>query len=313
VHESLAATTRTALHAELAQLTTEEMARGLDDLDQRSSRELVELMNAYDHSVAEAVSRENETIAHAVDAIVHRLSHGGRLIYCGAGTAGRLGVLDASECPPTFNTDPGLVIGLIAGGERAIRHAVEGAEDDSDAGAADLAEAGLTADDVVVGVSASGRTPYVLGAVRYAAGIGACTIAVACNRNSRIGAAAEHAIEVVVGPEVIAGSTRLKAGTAQKLVLNMLSTVSMIRLGKTYGTIMVDLRATNEKLKARAERAIMAATGASAPVASSALDASGGSVKLGIAMILTGLDASDARALLHSHDGRLRSALDAAR
>jgi N-acetylmuramic acid 6-phosphate etherase len=299
-----------ALHAELAELTTEAVDDSLRDLDQRSTLELVHAMNAQNALVSRAMERRESVMAAAIDAITEHLRSGGRLIYAGAGTAGRIGVLDASECPPTFGTDPSLVVGLIAGGEVAIRTAVEGAEDEVDGGAKDLCDIKLNARDTVVGVSASGLTPYVIGALEYANEIGALTIAVTCNEHSKIGALARFAIEVVVGPEFVAGSTRLKSGTAQKLVLNMLSTLTMIRLGKTYGNIMVDLKATNKKLQARAERTIMSIAGVDAASAAAALDAAGGSTKEALMSIMTGLSAEQARAALIEHDGQLRSALE---
>lgn len=301
---------RERLRAELSTLSTEAMMEDKRDLDTLSTDRLVALMNEQDHGVPAAVARALPAVASAIDDIAERMLRGGRLIYIGAGTPGRLGVLDASECPPTFNVDPSLVVGVIAGGDRAIRTAVENAEDDAEGGARALREIGLTAQDAVVGISASGRTPYVVGALEYARGIGALTVAVACNADSAIGRAADHAIEVVVGAEVIAGSTRLKAGTAQKLVLNMISTITMIRLGKTYGNIMVDLRVTNEKLQARAERAVMLVTDCTAGEAANALTLSGGSVKTAILMLLRGLDADEARAALGAARS-LRAALEA--
>jgi N-acetylmuramic acid 6-phosphate etherase len=232
---------------------------------------------------------------------------GGRLIYAGAGTAGRIGVLDASECGPTFNTDR--VLGVIAGGQVAVSTASESAEDDADAGAGALAALALTAADAVVGISASGRTPYVLGAIAYAREVGALTAGLACNAGSALSAAVEHPIEVLVGPEFIAGSTRLKAGTAQKLVLNMLSTLTMVRLGKTYGNLMVDVRVTNEKLRDRATRIVEQAAGASREDAAAALDAAGEDAKVAIAMLRAGVDAERARGLLDASAGHLRRAL----
>ncbi|MFD0803833.1 N-acetylmuramic acid 6-phosphate etherase, partial [Streptomonospora algeriensis] len=249
----------------------------------------------------------------AVDAIAARMGRGGRLIYAGAGTAGRLGVLDASECPPTFNTGPQQVIGLIAGGPGAISGAVESAEDDTRAAAAELDELGLAPEDTVVGISASGRTPYSVAAVRHAAERGALTVGVSSNPGSPLGAAADHAIEVETGPELIAGSTRLKAGTAQKLVLNTLSTVTMIRLGKTYGNLMVDLRSTNEKLRARAHRIVETATGAGDDEVERALTAGAGDVKTAILTILGRVGAEEAGRLLDSCGGRLRDAVESAR
>lgn len=300
---------RAALRDELSQLTTEAVNPSLDDLDTRSTVDLVLAMNEQDRSVPEAVARVAPIIAEAVDAIADRIRSGGRLIYTGTGTPGRLGVLDASECPPTFGTDSSLVVGLIAGGDQAIRTAVEGAEDDEDGGRRDLLALGLTASDVVVGISASGRSPYVLGALRYANETAALSVALACNKGCKAGAVAQLAIEVVVGPEFLAGSTRLKAGTAQKLVLNMLSTLTMIRLGKTYGNIMVDVQVTNDKLLARAEGIIMRVTGATAEQASTALTASTGSAKVAILSLLSGLAPDLAREVLSAREGQLRTAL----
>ena len=295
---------------ELETLATEGVDQSLSDIDQRSTLDLVVAMNDYDKAVPLAVATAIPAIAIAVDAIASGLKSGGRLIYVGAGTPGRLGILDASECPPTFGTDPSMVIGIIAGGSSAIDHAIEAVEDDAAAGAHDLAELHLSAEDSVVGISASGRTPYVIGALEYAERIGATTIGVACNEHSKVGKIARIAIEVPVGAEFIAGSTRLKAGTAQKLVLNMLTTLCMVRLGKTYGNVMVDLQATNEKLVARAERTIMAVTGVEANAAARALSESNGSVKVAILALKGGFSPAAAREELASNDGILRQALD---
>lgn len=298
-----------ALLAELSMLDTEAADFERGDLDLRSTIELVREMNAADAVVPGVVATQADAIARAVDAIVERLRRGGRLIYMGAGTAGRIGVLDASECPPTFGTDPSLVVGLIAGGSAAIQRAVEASEDDSRSAATELTTLGLTSDDVVVGISASGRTPYVAGGLSHARESGALTIAVASNPGSVIAGLAEIAIEVVVGPEFLAGSTRLKSGTAQKLVLNMLSTLSMVRLGKTYRGVMVDLQATNEKLHARSVRTVCSLTGISAAEAVATLAACGGSVKQAILVHLSGLTPERAGALLDASHGRLRVAI----
>ncbi|HEY4224738.1 MAG TPA: N-acetylmuramic acid 6-phosphate etherase [Pseudolysinimonas sp.] len=287
-----------ALRPEFDGLTTEQIRDDLRDLDSFSTMRMAEVMNAEDRGVPIAVAEVLPAITIAIDAIVERMRRGGRLIYVGAGTPGRLGVLDASECPPTFDTDPELVVGIIAGGDLAIRDAVEGAEDDPDAGSADLAAVDLRAEDTVVGISASGRTPYVAGAIEYAHRTGALAVAVACNRGSAIGALADHAIEVIVGPEVLAGSTRLKAGTAQKLVLNMISTIVMVRLGKTFGNVMVDLQATNDKLRDRARRLVMLVTGRSAADASQALEQAGWSVKAAVLILARGLTAEEAEQVL---------------
>ena len=302
-------TDRPDLHAELSQLVSETRNPRSADIDLMSSLELVSLMNAEDRSVPNAVAVTLPEVAGAVDAIVAALQSGGRLVYVGAGTSGRLGVLDASECPPTFGTPPELVVGLIAGGDAAIRHAVEGAEDDAAAGAADLEAIGLCARDVVVGIAVSGRTPYVIGALEHAAGVGATTIALTCNPASPIAAMADISIAPVVGPELVTGSTRLKSGTAQKLVLNMLSTASMVRLGKTYGNLMVDMIASNAKLEARAARMVAEATGASLADATTALEQAGYSSKLAILMLLTDQEVEAARAALVRSGGVLRRAI----
>ncbi|MFJ4173648.1 N-acetylmuramic acid 6-phosphate etherase [Microbacterium sp. NPDC089696] len=295
----------------LSSLGTEASTTERGDLDLLPTAELVRRMNAEDRRVAEAVAERSVEIAAAVDGITARFRRGGRLIYIGAGTAGRVGVLDASECPPTFGTDPSMVIGLIAGGETAIRSAVENAEDDDHAAEASLRGLGLSAEDTVVGISASGRTPYVVGGLAFARGTGALTVAIASNAGSEIGEVADIAIEVVTGPEFISGSTRLKSGTAQKLVVNMLTTLSMIKLGKTYHGVMVDLLATNEKLHARSVRTVTELTGASVDEAAAALAAAEGSVKLAILMLLTGAGAASAANALHEADGILRLAIAA--
>ncbi|MFK0193373.1 N-acetylmuramic acid 6-phosphate etherase [Kitasatospora sp. NPDC090308] len=293
-------------------LVTEGRRDGGAGIDLLTTAELARVMNAEDRTVPAAVAEELDAIAAAVDAIVARMRRGGRLVYAGAGTAGRLGVLDASECPPTFGTAPGQVVGLIAGGPGAITAAVEDAEDDRAAAVADLDALGLTPADTVVGVSASGRTPYALAAVEHARARGALTVALAANRGSALGAAAEHRIEVVTGPELLAGSTRLKAGTAQKLVLNMVSTLTMVRLGKTYGDLMVDLRASNDKLRARSRRITALATGAEPAAVDAALAATGGRVKDAVLLLLADVDPARAAELLEHSGGRLREALHAA-
>lgn len=301
-----------ALRAQLDTLTTEAFRPDLAGIDRLPTLEIARVMNAEDATVPSAVAGQLEAVAAAVDAIAERMARGGRLVYAGAGTAGRLGVLDASECPPTFNTDPAQVVGLIAGGPTALVTSVEGAEDSAELAAGDLAALGLTADDSVVGVSASGRTPYAIGAVEFARTRGALTVGLSCNAGSALAAAAEHGIEVVVGPELITGSTRLKAGTAQKLVLNLISTVTMIRLGKTYGNLMVDVRASNEKLRARSRRIVALATGASDAEIEAALTATDGEVKNAILVILGAVDGPTAAALLDASRGHLREALAAA-
>ncbi|MFD7451706.1 N-acetylmuramic acid 6-phosphate etherase [Kitasatospora sp. NPDC059827] len=282
-------------------------------IDRLPTADLLRLMNAEDRTVPATVAGQLARIAAVVDAAAARMARGGRLVYAGAGTAGRLGVLDAAECPPTFGTDPGLVVGLIAGGRSAVTEAAEGAEDRTDLAEADVAALALTPDDTLVGVSASGRTPYALAAVGAARAAGALTVGLACNRGSALVAAAELGIEVEVGPEVLAGSTRLKAGTAQKLVLNMLSTAVMIRLGRTYGNLMVDLRATNVKLRERARRIVAEATGANAPTVDRALTATDGRTKDAVLLLLADVDAPTAALLLTASAGRLRDALELAR
>jgi N-acetylmuramic acid 6-phosphate etherase len=298
------------LTEDFGKLITEGRRPDLSDLDRLPTTGLVRLMNAEDALVPEAVGRASEAISTAIDAIAERLAAGGRLVYVGAGTAGRIGALDAAECPPTFNAPPEQVVSLMAGGESAFSAAVEGAEDRTEEGAADIERLGVGERDAVVGVSASGRTPYVLGAVERARRAGALTIGVSCNPDSRLGALVEHPIEVVVGPEFIAGSTRLKAGTAQKLVLNMISTITMVRLGKTYGNLMVDLRATNSKLRDRARRIVALATGADGAELDEALSAADGEVKPAIVMLLAGVSADEARRRLTEHGGRVRGALE---
>ncbi|MGW3630865.1 N-acetylmuramic acid 6-phosphate etherase [Streptomyces sp. NPDC005122] len=300
------------LRAELETLTTEAFRPELSEIDRLPTLEIAKLMNAEDATVPAAVAERLPLIAAAIDDIAERMSRGGRLIYAGAGTAGRLGILDASECPPTFNTDPSEVVGLIAGGPGAMVTSVEGAEDSRELAAADLEALSLTPDDTVVGISASGRTPYAVGAVEHARARGALTIGLSCNAHSALAAAAEHGIEIVVGPELLTGSTRLKAGTAQKLVLNMFSTITMIRLGKTYGNLMVDVRSSNEKLRARSRRIVALATGASDEEIEQALTATDGEVKNAILALLGGVDGPTAARLLEESDGHLRAALAAA-
>jgi N-acetylmuramic acid 6-phosphate etherase len=296
----------------LETLSTEAFRPELAGIDRMSTLEIARLMNGEDAAVPAAVAARLPEIAAAVDAVAARMARGGRLVYAGAGTAGRLGVLDASECPPTFNTAPGQVVGLIAGGAKAMVTSVEGAEDSAGLARADLDALALTPDDTVVGVSASGRTPYAVGAVEHARALGALTVGLSCNAGSALAAAAEHGIEVVTGPELLTGSTRLKAGTAQKLVLNMLSTITMIRLGKTYGNLMVDVRASNEKLRARSHRIVALATGAADEEIERALTATGGEVKHAILTLLAGVDGPTAARLLEDSGGRLRAALAAA-
>ncbi|MFD8724120.1 N-acetylmuramic acid 6-phosphate etherase [Streptomyces sp. NPDC059629] len=301
-----------ALRTELETLTTEAFRPELAEIDTLPTLDIARLMNGEDAEVAAAVALRLPEISAAIDAIADRMARGGRLVYAGAGTAGRLGILDASECPPTFNTDPGQVVGVIAGGPQAMVTSVEGAEDSAELAQKDLDGLGIRAADTVVGVSASGRTPYAVAAVEHARALGALTVGLSCNAGSALAAAAEHGIEVVVGPELLTGSTRLKAGTAQKLVLNMLSTITMIRLGKTYGNLMVDVRASNDKLRARSRRIVALATGASDEEIEAALTATGGEVKNAILVVLAGIDGPSAARLLEESRGHLRAALTAA-
>jgi N-acetylmuramic acid 6-phosphate etherase len=279
------------------------------DLDNLSTLEMVTKFNQQDATVAEAVRLTLPDVAKAVDAAAASLSAGGRLIYLGAGTSGRLGVLDASECPPTFGVPHGLVVGLIAGGPGALLKAVEGAEDNAQLGVSDLQALDLKPQDMVVGIAASGRTPYVIGALRYARQLGCHTAAVSCNPASPIAHEAEIAISPVVGPEALTGSTRLKSGTAQKLVLNMISTGAMVRIGKVYQNLMVDMQATNIKLVDRACRMVCQATGCSAEEAETALKQTQYEVKTAILMVLSGIAADQAKSLLTRHKGFLRAAL----
>ncbi|QXT40443.1 N-acetylmuramic acid 6-phosphate etherase [Gymnodinialimonas ceratoperidinii] len=302
----------TATRSDLASLVSEARNPRSAKIDLMTASEIVTCMNVEDQGVAKAVAAEIPAIARTVDQIVEAISQGGRLIYIGAGTSGRLGVLDASECPPTFSVPDTMVVGLIAGGERALRYPVEAAEDDADQGAEDLKAIDLEARDVVVGIAVSGRTPYVIGALRHAKEVGAFTASLSCNPGSPITEIADAAISPVVGPEVITGSTRLKSGTAQKMVLNMLSTASMIRLGKTWGNRMVDVTISNQKLADRAEEMLRDATGCDAKEAQDLLRKSDGSVKLAILMQITDLDADKARAILEAEGGFLRKAIERA-
>ncbi len=294
----------------LNQLTTEQRNPNTMQIDSLSALDIVRLMNNEDKQVALAVAQNLPAIAQAVEKIVEAFAQGGRLIYLGAGTSGRLGVLDASECPPTFGVSPEMVKGIIAGGDRAIRNAVEGAEDNAEAGKADLQQIGFSARDVLVGIAASGRTPYVIGALEYAKQLGATTVSLASNPNAKMAEIADIAITTVVGAEALTGSSRLKSGTAQKLVLNMLSTASMILIGKCYQNLMVDVQATNEKLRARAVRIVMQATDCSKELAEQTLAQANQHAKLAILMVLTGLDKAAAEQLLHARQGKLQGALE---
>lgn len=295
----------------LGHLTTEGRNPASEAIDSLSALELVRMMNAEDATVATAVGREAEAIARAIEIIADRLARGGRLIYMGAGTSGRLGVLDAAECPPTFNSPPGQVVGLIAGGRAAITQAVEGAEDNPVAAAEDLVAAAVSPLDTVVGIATSGRTPYVIAGVQFARAQGAATVGLACNPDSPVGALCDVMITPVVGPEILTGSTRLKAGTATKMVLNMLSTGAMVRLGKTFGNLMVDLRATNTKLRDRSCRIVAALTGLTEDEAAAVLDRADGEVKTAIVMHCRGVSADEARRRLEAASGHLRKVLHA--
>ncbi|MFU2076539.1 N-acetylmuramic acid 6-phosphate etherase [Gallibacterium anatis] len=299
----------TSLSQTLKQLISEQRNSSSLNLDQLSALEIVQLMNQEDQKVALAVNDQLAQIAQAVEVIVSAFQQGGRLIYQGAGTSGRLGVLDASECPPTFGVPFGQVIGLIAGGDRAIRKAVENAEDNREAGKADLMQIQLSDKDVVVGLAVSGRTPYVLGGLAYAKSLGAKTVAISCNAHSEMAEIADIAITPIVGAEVLTGSSRLKAGTAQKMVLNMLSTASMVLMGKCYQNLMVDVQATNEKLRHRAVNIVMQATECDCDTAKHYLSLADNQAKLAIMMILGNLDKAQASALLTQSQGRLGQAV----
>ncbi len=294
----------------LDQLTTEARNPLTEELDRLNAREIVNLINSEDAKVADAVGEESESIASAIEVIADRLSRGGRLIYMGAGTSGRLGVLDAVECPPTFNTEPELVIGLIAGGPEGLVRAVEGAEDSQEMGRKDLKELELSNLDVVVGIAASGRTPYVKGGLDYARATGAFAIGFSCNRDAEIIQHADLSIIPVVGPEVLSGSTRLKAGTATKMVLNMLTTGAMVRMGKTYSNLMVDVQTTNEKLVERAAGIVESLTGCTRTEARELLQRCDGELKTAVVAQNLGLSADASRDRLHSVNGHLRLALE---
>lgn len=296
---------------DLSRMTTEKRNAATMDLDRMTPLEIAAVMNREDRKVPQAIESALPQIARTIEAAEGAFRRGGRLFYIGAGTSGRLGVLDASECPPTFGVDPGMVVGLIAGGDRALRFPIEGAEDDRELCVRDLKEQNLCEKDLVVGIAASGRTPYVLGGLEYARSLGCATAAIACNRGSDVGRAAHIAIEVEVGPEVLTGSTRLKSGTAQKLILNMITTGAMVRIGKAYQNLMVDVVQSNEKLQVRAENIVMEATGVDREKARATIDQAGGKVKLAITMILTGRGVEEAAALLDQAQGHVRSAIQA--
>ena len=293
----------------LSTLITEQRNPNSMHVDSLSALEIVQLMNQEDKQVPLAIEKCLPQIAQAVECIVAAFQQGGRLVYIGAGTSGRLGVLDASECPPTFGVSPEMVKGIIAGGERALRHPIEGAEDSKEQAVIDLQTIQFSSKDVLVGIAASGRTPYVIGALEYAKSLGSVTVSIASNPNSAMANIVDIAIDTVVGPEVLTGSSRLKSGTAQKLVLNMLTTASMILMGKCYQNLMVDVQASNEKLKARAIRIVMQATDCDKALAEETLKQADQNAKLAIMMILSGLDRAQTEALLEKHQGKLQLAL----
>ena len=294
---------------DLSRLTTERRNPASAHIDSCTTLEMVTIMQQEDSKIASAIEKILPEIARAIDATSQRLENGGRLFYLGAGTSGRLGILDASECPPTYGTDPELVQGLIAGGIPAIFRAQEGAEDNPGLAVHDLKEHGFSAKDVLVGIAASGRTPYVIGGLKYARELGALTIALACSEHAEIAALADIALTPVTGPEVVTGSTRMKAGTAQKLVLNMLSTGTMIKLGKGYGNLMVDVKASNKKLEERAIRIVMEGSGCERTEAEKALKGADGHAKLAILMVVAGVSASEGKALLERTSGHLAAAI----
>lgn len=294
----------------LDRISTEQRNPNTLQIDQVSTLEMVKLINEEDKKVALAVEQVLPEIATAIDMIVEQFKQGGRLVYIGAGTSGRLGILDASECPPTYGADPSMVIGLIAGGDTAIRKAVEGAEDSPEKSVADLEAIHFTTRDVLVGLAASGRTPYVIGGLTYAKQLGAKTIAIACTKGSEIGSIADIAIEPLPGAEVITGSTRMKAGTAQKLILNMLTTGSMIKIGKVYSNLMVDVQASNLKLIERAKRIVCEATGIPRSQAEALLEKTNYDVKLTILIAKTGLNSEQAAQYLKEAEGHLQRAID---
>ena len=293
----------------LSTLITEQRNPNSMHVDSLSALEIVQLMNKEDKQVPLAIEKCLPQIAQAVECIVAAFQQGGRLVYIGAGTSGRLGVLDASECPPTFGVSPEMVKGIIAGGERALRHPIEGAEDSKTHAVVDLQTIQFSSKDVLVGIAASGRTPYVIGALEYAKSLGSVTVSIASNPNSAMANIVDIAIDTVVGPEVLTGSSRLKSGTAQKLVLNMLTTASMILMGKCYQNLMVDVQASNEKLKARAIHIVMQATDCDKALAEETLKQADQNAKLAIMMILSGLDRAQAEAFLEKHQGKLQLAL----
>lgn len=294
---------------DLTKLVTETRNPNTMELDQMTPLELVSVMNQEDLNVVTGVKEVLPQVAQAIEWAVSSLEAGGRIVYFGAGTSGRLGVLDAVECPPTFGVSPDVVVGLIAGGEKAFVRAVEGAEDSLELCEEELKKIGLNKNDIAIGIAASGRTPYVIGGLRYARSLGCKTVAIACNKGSEVGKEAELAIEPSCGPEVLTGSTRLKAGTAQKMILNMISTGSMVGVGKAYQNLMVDVQQTNKKLVVRAQNITMAATGCTREEAAQALEQADGNAKLAIVMLLTQMPVEEAKAKLEAAHGHVRGAL----
>lgn len=294
---------------DLTKLVTETRNPNTMELDQMTPLELVSVMNQEDLNVVAGVKEVLPQVAQTIEWAVSSLEAGGRIVYFGAGTSGRLGVLDAVECPPTFGVSPDVVVGLIAGGEKAFVRAVEGAEDSLELCEEELKKIGLNKNDIAIGIAASGRTPYVIGGLRYARSLGCKTVAIACNKGSEVGKEAELAIEPSCGPEVLTGSTRLKAGTAQKMILNMISTGSMVGVGKAYQNLMVDVQQTNKKLVVRAQNITMAATGCTREEAARALEQADGNAKLAIVMLLTQMPVEEAKTKLEAAHGHVRGAL----
>ena len=294
---------------DLSHMTTETRNAATMDLDQMTPLEIATVMNQEDRKVPLAIEKALPQIARTIEMVENAFRQGGRLFYIGAGTSGRLGVLDASECPPTFGVGGEMVLGLIAGGDKALRFPIEGAEDDRELCVKDLKERALCPKDVLVGIAASGRTPYVLGGLEYAKSLGCGTAAIACNSGSAVGKAADIAIEAEVGPEVLTGSTRLKSGTAQKLIVNMISTGAMVRIGKAYQNLMVDVVQSNEKLQVRAENIVMEATGVDREKARQTIDAAQGSVKTAITMLLADCGKEEALRRLEEAGGKVRNAI----
>ena len=301
---------RDGVFDEIKNLITEARNPASEDIDSKSTEEILKIINTEDHTIPAIIEKEIPYIAKAVNIIVDAFKKGGRLFYVGAGTSGRLGVLDAAECPPTFGTNPEMIQGIIAGGERALVRAQEGSEDMAEKGASDLMDRGFTKKDIACGIAASYRTPYVLSAIKKARELGAKTIYVTCNPRTDVKLDVDVAICPVVGPEVVMGSTRMKAGTATKLILNMLTTTAMIRLGKVYGNMMVDLQMNSRKLEERSKRTVMMVTGVDYKEASNVLKKSGGHVKTALVMILANVDANKARKRLEASDGFVRTAIE---